>query len=63
MWHAWERREYCTRFWWESLKERDLFEDKGIEGRMGSKWIFGRLAGSMLSGFNWLRIGASGGLL
>jgi hypothetical protein len=38
-------------------------EDKGIEGRMGSKWIFGRLAGSMLSGFNWLRIGASGGLL
>jgi hypothetical protein len=22
MWHAWERREKCTRFWWESPKER-----------------------------------------
>jgi hypothetical protein len=22
MWHAWERREKCTRFWWESQKER-----------------------------------------
>jgi hypothetical protein len=20
MWHAWERREKCTRFWWESPK-------------------------------------------
>jgi hypothetical protein len=22
-WHAWERREKCRKFWWESLKERD----------------------------------------
>jgi hypothetical protein len=22
MWHAWERRGICTRFWWESQKER-----------------------------------------
>jgi hypothetical protein len=27
MWHAWERREKCTRFWWESPKERDHWED------------------------------------
>jgi hypothetical protein len=20
MWHAWERREKCTRFWWENPK-------------------------------------------
>jgi hypothetical protein len=26
--------------------------DQGIDGRMGSKWIFGRLVGSILSGFN-----------
>jgi hypothetical protein len=34
MWHAWERRGKCTRFWWESPKERDYLEDKGVKGRM-----------------------------
>jgi hypothetical protein len=23
--------------WWESLKEKDLWEDQGVDGRMGSK--------------------------
>jgi alpha-glucosidase (family GH31 glycosyl hydrolase) len=32
MWHAWERREKCTRFWWECLKERDQSEDQGVDG-------------------------------
>jgi hypothetical protein len=32
MWHAWERRENCTRFWWESPKERDHSEDQGVGG-------------------------------
>jgi alpha-glucosidase (family GH31 glycosyl hydrolase) len=32
MWHAWERREKCTRFWWESPKERDHLEDQGVDG-------------------------------
>jgi hypothetical protein len=27
MWHASERTEKCTRFWWESPKERDHLED------------------------------------
>jgi hypothetical protein len=44
MWHTWERRGKCTGFWWESLKERDNFEDRGIDGRMGSERISGRLA-------------------
>jgi hypothetical protein len=26
MWHAWERTEKCTRFWWQSPKEMDLRE-------------------------------------
>jgi hypothetical protein len=49
MWHAWERREKCTRFWWESLKEpfrrpRHRWED-GIRMDLGEigwkvmKWI------------------------
>jgi hypothetical protein len=43
MWHAWERREKCTRFWWESPKERDRSEDQGVdemnEIRMGVREI------------------------
>jgi hypothetical protein len=37
MWHAWERGETCTGFWWESPKEKDRLEDQGVDGRMGFK--------------------------
>jgi hypothetical protein len=48
MWHvAWERRERCTRFWWESPKERDHSEDQGIDVRMELGWIILRLAGGL----------------
>jgi hypothetical protein len=32
---------------WESQKERDNLKDQGVDGRMGSKWILGRLAGGV----------------
>jgi hypothetical protein len=32
MWHAWERRGKCTRFWWEGPKERDRLEDRAVDG-------------------------------
>jgi hypothetical protein len=32
MWHGWERRGKCTRFWWESQKERYHLEDQGEDG-------------------------------
>jgi hypothetical protein len=35
----------CKRFWWESLKEWDHSEDRGVDGRMGSGWVLGRLVG------------------
>jgi hypothetical protein len=63
MWHVWEKTEKCTRFWWEIPKERDHSEDKGMGGRMRSEWILGRLAWGVWIGFDWLRIGTSGGLL
>jgi hypothetical protein len=44
-------------------KERDFLEGRGVDGKMGSEWILGILAGMVLSGFTWLRIEASGGLL
>jgi hypothetical protein len=53
MWHAWERREKCARFWWESVKERHHTEDRGIDGRMGSEWNLGRLADG---GVEWIQL-------
>jgi hypothetical protein len=47
MWHAWERGETGTGFWWESPKEEDLLNDQGVDGRMGLKWIVGRLVGGV----------------
>jgi hypothetical protein len=34
----------CTTFWWENLEERDHSEDQGVDGRMRSECILGRLA-------------------
>jgi hypothetical protein len=42
-------------------KGKRPLENQGIDGNMGSKWILERLAGRVWSGFNWLRIGTSGG--
>jgi hypothetical protein len=43
----------CTRFWWESQKERDHLEDQVVDERMGSEWILGRLAGGSV---DWIQL-------
>jgi hypothetical protein len=63
MQHARERRGKCTRFWWESPKEKDHLKDRDADGRMGLEWIFGRFAGRVWSGFIWLMVRTVGGLL
>jgi hypothetical protein len=47
MWQAWERREKCKRFLWESPKEIDYLEDEGVGVGIGSNWILGRLEGGL----------------
>jgi hypothetical protein len=42
-----EEKKKCTRFLLESPKERDHSEDLGVDGRMGSEWMLGRLAGGV----------------
>jgi hypothetical protein len=44
-------------------QRKEHLEDQGIDGRMGSEWILGRLAGGVWSASSWLRIGTGGGLL
>ena len=41
----WERGEVHTGFWRRKLRERDNFEDIGIDGRIILRWIFKTLDG------------------
>jgi hypothetical protein len=59
--HMGESRQ-VYKVWWESPKEREYSEDRGVVGRMGSEWILGSLVVGG-SGFNSLRTGTSGRLL
>jgi len=57
------RVEEYTGFWWGNLKERNHFENTGVDGRIIlswnlRKWIVGAWTGSI-----WLRIRTGGGHL
>jgi hypothetical protein len=36
---------------------KDHLEDRGVDGKMGSKWTLGKLVGWVWCGFTWLRVG------
>jgi len=42
MQHVWGKGEVYTGFWWGILKERDHFEDPGIDGRIIIRWILNK---------------------
>jgi len=58
-----ERREMHTKFGQKTLKGRDNSEDIGVGRRTILEWILGKQRGKVWTGFIWLRIGSSGGLL
>jgi hypothetical protein len=55
--------KYITKFLSENPKGRDHSEDLGVDGRSILKCILGKVGGKVWTGFIWLRIGISGGLL
>jgi hypothetical protein len=50
-------------FWSVDFKGRDHSDDVGVDGRIILEWIIGKQDGKVWTGFSWLRIGISGGIL
>jgi hypothetical protein len=38
MWHVWGRGEVHTKFGWGSLRERDWFEEFGVDEKITLNW-------------------------
>jgi hypothetical protein len=45
------------------MRERDHFEDPGVDGRIILRWIFRKGDMGARTGSIWLRIGTGGGML
>jgi hypothetical protein len=57
------REEGFTGFWWGNLKERDHFEDPGLNGSIILRWNFRKWDVGVWIGSSWLWIGTVGGNL
>jgi hypothetical protein len=60
---VWKKRGMHARFWWETWKERDHYEDLDIGGRIILKLTLERWDGVIWTGLICPRIVTSGGLL
>jgi hypothetical protein len=60
---VWGKEEVCTGFWWGSLRERDCWGDRDVDGRIMLGWIFKKWDVGVRTGLGWLRIGKGGGRL
>ena len=52
-----------TEFWWGNLRERDYFEDPGVDGRITLRWIFRKWDVVEWTGLIWFKVGTGGGHL
>jgi hypothetical protein len=52
-----------TVFWRGNLREREHFEDPGVDGRIILRWIIRKSNRGAWTGLIWLRIGTGGGHL
>jgi hypothetical protein len=55
--------EFCVAAVITSLRERDRWGDRDVDGRIMLGWIFKRLDVGVRTGLGWLRIGIGGGRL
>jgi hypothetical protein len=63
MQQARDRRVIHRRYWWESQKERDHYEYLDVGERIIIKWNLQKYYGVLWTGFIWLKIRTSGGVL
>jgi hypothetical protein len=52
-----------TKLWTENVNRRENSEDLGVVRKKLLEWILEKYGGKAWTGFIWLKIGNSGGLL
>jgi hypothetical protein len=57
---GWGRGKMCTVFWWENLRERDHWEDPGVDGRIILRLVFRKWVVGLWTSLSWLRIETGG---
>jgi hypothetical protein len=63
IYHGWAGERRVQVFLWQNLRERDHWEDPGVDGRIILRCIFEKCVVGVSTGLSWLRIETSGGNL